>query len=37
MERTFDDSLKHKTSIDILRSAAKYSKEVIDLVEADIE
>lgn len=37
MERSLEDSIKNKTYIDNLRSAAKYSKEVIDLVEADIE
>ena len=37
MERSLEDSIKNKNYIDSLRSAAKYSKEVIDLVEADIE
>ena len=37
MERSIEDSIKNKTYISDLRSAAKYSQEVIDLVEADIE
>lgn len=37
MERSIEDSIKNKTYISDLRSAAKYSQDVIDLVEADIE
>lgn len=37
MERSVEDSIKNKNYINNLRSAAKYSPEVIDLVEADIE
>lgn len=37
MERSIEDSIKNKTYISDLRSAAKYRQDVIDLVEADIE
>ncbi len=37
MERSVEDSIKNHNYISDLRSAAKYSPEVIDLVEADIE
>lgn len=37
MERSIEESIKNRNYINDLRSAAKYSPEIIDLVEADIE
>jgi len=37
MERSVEESIKNRNYIDNLRSAAKYSPEIIDLVESDIE
>ncbi|NLE00049.1 MAG: hypothetical protein GX640_09250 [Fibrobacter sp.] len=36
MERSVEESIKNRSYIDTLRSAAKYSPEIIDLVESDI-
>ena len=37
MERSVEESIKNRNYINNLRSAAKYSPEIIDLVESDIE
>ena len=37
MERSIEESIKNRNYINDLRSAAKYSPEIIDLVESDIE
>jgi DNA repair exonuclease SbcCD ATPase subunit len=37
MERSIEESIKNRNYIDNLRNAAKYSPEIIDLVESDIE